>query len=132
MSEKKSTKSAKKSIKDPMKRKFLLLAYFLIIASCSTQSEKAHKEGEIISSLDSRTYHAQYMGKDLKIGDKVKIVEYDFNYNLKNRQSKNLPMPQKKKVIGEAVVSSILNDHFYELKSDKPQHIPAEAFIEKL
>lgn len=118
-----------------MKNKFpafvCSLTCLLALAGCSSSSVKSPTAGEIVSAVDTQTYHAQYMGKDLKIGDKVKIVEYDLVGDLKHKQSRNMPFAQKKKVIGEATVSSILNDNYYELKSDKPQHVPADAFIEK-
>lgn len=114
-----------------MKNKFLLLTSFYFLFACSTPSSKPPVQGEIVSVLNSNTYQAEYAGPRLRIGDKVKIIEYDLDTNMKQRNSRNVPFNQKKKVIGEATVSSIINDHFYELKSERPQHVPSDALIEK-
>ena len=117
-----------------MKHKLLSLTCFLAFAfGCSTQTSKQLPEGEVVSNLDSQTFHAQYKGRNLKVGDRVSILKYeDFETDLKDHQSRNLPLKKKKTMIGQGVISSVLNDDYYEFKSDKPQHIPEGAFIEKL
>jgi hypothetical protein len=118
-----------------MKHKFLLTCAFVLATGCSSHLKTIvpPSEGEVVSNLDSQTFHAQYKGRSLKVGDRVSILKYeDFEADLKEHQSRNLPLKKKKIVIGEGVISSILNDDYYEFKSSTPQHIPEGAFIEKL
>lgn len=121
-----------------MKNNIWALGLMLTLASCSQIRKTNHQEGEIVSSTDAQTFHAKYDGKDqLRVGDRISILQYeDFTQDLRLRESRNMPLSssheKKKKIIGKATVSSILNDNFYELKLDQPQHIPSEAFIEKL
>ncbi|MDD4974619.1 MAG: hypothetical protein PHY93_09740 [Bacteriovorax sp.] len=119
-----------------MKHKFLtIICFFIFATGCSSHltTTVAPSEGEVVSNLDSQTFHAQYKGRSLQVGDHVSILKYeDFEADLKEHQSRNLPIKKKKKVIGVGVISSVLNDHYYEFKSNTPLHIPEGAFIEKL
>ncbi len=115
-----------------MNKKNLILSCLLISISLPLQARSlVPASGEIVSTIDTQTFHAQYKGKDLRVGDRVRIVEYDFNRGQKNRPSRMLPMAQRRRIVGTATVSSLLKDNYYELKSDTPQHVPAGAFIEK-
>ncbi|MBC7540856.1 MAG: hypothetical protein H7281_18690 [Bacteriovorax sp.] len=119
-----------------MKQKFLILScFFTLVAGCSSHVTTSDNlpVGEVVSNVDEQTFHAQYKGRNLKVGDHVTILKYeDFESDLKDHQSRVLPLRKKKTVIGAGVISSVLNDNYYEFKSDKPQHIPEGAFIEKL
>ena len=117
-----------------MKYKLLILTFFLnFLSGCSTHALNKSPKGEVVSNLDAQTFHVKYKGHNLRVGDRVSILQYkDFEADLKNHQSRNLPIKKEKIIIGKGVVSSILNDNYYELKSETPQHIPEGAFIEKL
>ena len=109
----------------------ILISLSAFLFNCS--STKKTNEGKVVSNLGDTTFHAEYKGPNLKVGDRVSILKFsDFETDLKNHQSRSLPKKQKKVVLGEGVVSSILNDNYYEFKTDAPQHIPEGAFIEKL
>lgn len=112
------------------------LATFLMLItaiSCSHKQVSNPPSGDIAYASENSTYQAEYKGKEaLKVGDKVKIMQYDFGDSLKHKQSKNFPLASSKKQIGEATVSNVLSNNFYELTTDRPQHLPGNAFIEKL
>lgn len=114
------------------------LGILLTLASCSQTADVSKPDGEIVSSIDSQTFHVKKLeGKEkLMIGERVNILSYEENLNdLKYRDSRDMPLTphaKKKKIIGQATISSYLKDNFYELKTDEPQHIPSEAYIEKL
>lgn len=124
-----------------MKHQLKIFGLLITLFSCAHDSKKNKDNqrpvGEIISNVNSEILHAKFTGKEaLRVGDRITILQYkDFADDLKQRDSRNLPLKpheKQKKVLGSATVSSILNDGYYELKLDRPQHIPAEAFIEKL
>ena len=113
----------------------LLSATYILISFLSIPSSNAaplKATGDITNGPDAQTFYSEYKGKHpLKVGDKVQIREYNFS-DLKHRQSKTMPFKTNSKVVGEATVSSIIKDNYYELKTDEPQHISGDAFIEKL
>lgn len=120
-----------------MKNKFITIGLLFTLLSCSQVSETNLPHGEILSSSDNQTFHAKYYGKDsLKIGDRVRILEYeDTSTDLKLKKSRTLPFSTKnvkKRILDLATISSVLDDNYYELKSDNSKHIPQEAIIEKL
>ncbi len=120
-----------------MKNKIASLALFLTLASCSQVSETDHSYGEIVSSTDTQTFQAKYYGKgNLHLGDRVRILEIeDTDTSLKLKKSRNMPFStkqSKKKIIDHATISTVLEDNYYELKSDHAKHVPAEAVIEKI
>lgn len=116
-----------------MKSPLLILALILSFSGCSKQILVNPPEGEIVNSVDTETFHAQYNGRPLKVGDRISILKYeDFEKDLNDRRSRTMPLEKKKVSIGSGTVSSVLKDNYYELKPDTPQHIPSEAFIEKL
>ena len=116
-----------------MKNNFLVFVCLAIfIVGCSSQSNVKYTGGEVVSNPDPETFHAEYKGALLKPGDRVNIFKYEsMALELKNHQSRILPLKQKKILIGKAAVSAKLKDNFYELKSESPLHIPEGAFIEK-
>lgn len=112
-----------------------LAAFLLLLTaiSCSHKQVSNPTSGDITYGSETATYQAEYKGKaPLVVGDKVKIMQYDFGDSLKHKQSKNFPLASSKKQIGVATVSNVLNNNFYELTTEKPQHLPGNAFIEKL
>lgn len=114
-----------------MKKKLYLLSIIATLG-CSHQPTKNPTTGDITLGSDPYTYQAEYKGKDtLKVGDKVKIMQYDFGDSLKHKQSRMFPLSSTKKQIGEATVSNILDKNYYELKTEKPHPLPGNAFIEK-
>lgn len=119
-------------------KKVLLVLLLLQISSCSQQKSKDRFDGEVISATpQSDIFTAKYNGRgSLSVGDKVSIMQYVDNINdLKSRESRNLPsIPHQKhkKRIGEATVLSVMKDRVYELKADREQSIPSDAFIQKL
>ncbi|RPJ77725.1 MAG: hypothetical protein EHM20_05590 [Alphaproteobacteria bacterium] len=120
-----------------MKNKIITAGLLFTLFSCSQVSETNPPHGEILSSTDTRTFHVKYYGKDtLKIGDRVRILEYeDTSTDLKLKKSRTLPFSTKnakKKVLDLATISSVLDDDYYELKSDNSKHIPEDAIVEKL
>lgn len=118
--------------------KTLISLIILITFGCSHQSYSPTKttnrpSGEISYGAELNTYRAEYKGKEsLKIGDKVRIMQYEFAEGLKQKQSRAFPLTSTKKQIGEATVSGILGDQYYELKTTSPHPLPGNAFIEKL
>jgi hypothetical protein len=114
---------------------FTLTCFFVFIAGCSSHMTRSDNlpVSEVVSNVDEQTFYAQYKGRNLKVGDHVSILKYeDFETDLKDHQSRVLPLRKKKIIIGAGVISSVLNDNYYEFKSAKPQHIPKGAFIEKI
>lgn len=116
-----------------MKTTFVLF-FLLSVLGCSQQKDLRNPpSGDIAYGSDPYTYRATYNGKEeLRVGDKVRIMEYDFDKSQKEKQSRNFPLSSSKKQIGEAVVSNRLSSHYYELRIDEPRAIPGNAFIEKL
>jgi hypothetical protein len=117
-----------------MKKNIPALIFCLtFIGTFSAPSSAKVPESEAIGKLHSQTFHVEFKGRNLRVGDRVSILKYeDFQTDLKNHTSKNFPLKKKKVVIGEGVVSAVLNDNYYEFKSETPQYIPDGAFIEKL
>lgn len=112
--------------------KIMTFLILMTAISCSHKEVANPPSGDISYGAEASTYQAEYKGKGaLQVGDKVKIMQYDFGDSLKHKQSKNFPIASSKKQIGEARVSNVLNNNFYELTTEKPQHIPGNAFIEK-
>jgi hypothetical protein len=112
-----------------------LLSFLILLSaiSCSHKQVANPPSGDIAYGAEAATYQAEYKGKEpLQVGDKVRIMEYDFGDSLKHKQSRNFPLSSSKRQIGEATVSNVLSNNFYELSTDKPQHLPGNAFIEKL
>jgi hypothetical protein len=118
-----------------MKEKFLICFYLLFLTlGCSSKgvNERA-KEGPVVGNLDGQTFQAEFKGSNLKVGDKLKIFRYEsFDEDLKTHISRTRPEDKKKVLIGLGTVSSVLNDNFYEIKTDEPKYIPEGSFIEKL
>lgn len=112
----------------------IFVLFFLSVFGCSQQKDLRNPpSGDIAYGNDPYTYRATYNGKEgLKVGDKVRIMEYDFDKSQKEKQSRNFPLSTSKKQIGEATVSNMLSPHYYELRTDEPRSIPGNAFIEKL
>lgn len=102
-------------------KKNLLVLTFLLLTACSSTPPV----GNVVSETGLGTFHAKYVGQDLKVGDRVRI------FRMKSIDQGELTPPPEKKVIGEGRVSSILHDNFYEIKSETAHHIPIDAFIEK-
>ena len=117
-----------------MKFKFFILIFSLsILFSCASKTSNNFSDGKVVNFSSDKTFQAEYKGQILKIGDRVSILKYkDLKSKFKTHQSKILPIKQKKIIIGEGVVSSVLKNSFYEFKSESPQYIPEGAFIEKL
>lgn len=85
-----------------------------------------------MDKIDDQTFHAKFKGRDLKVGDRVRIFRYEeFEAHLQDRQSRNLPQQKKKIITGKGVISSVLDDDYYEFKSEKPKNIAEGTFIEK-
>jgi hypothetical protein len=103
-------------------KKNLLVLTFLLLTACSSTPPA----GNVVSETSVGTFHAKYPGQNLKIGDRVRI------FRMKSIAQGEFTPPPEKKIIGEGRVSSILHDNFYEIKSETAQHIPTDAFIEKL
>lgn len=119
-----------------MFKQLMTLVFLLSFLSCSRTSEVA-STGEVVSSTGIQSFQAKYNGKEpLRIGDRVNIIEQQaYSEDLRIRESRNMPFmtdKQNQKIIGQASVSNILNDNFYEFKTDKPQHVPESALIQKL
>lgn len=121
--------------------RMLPLLFIVTLSSCAqtdrNTASPAKSDGEVVSSTGPQTFHARYNGKGpLQLGEKFNIVEYQpYSEDLRNRESRNLPFmadEQSKKIIGQATVSNILNNNIYEFKTDRPQHVPENALIEKL
>lgn len=117
--------------------KFLTFGFFLMLLSCSETPQVTQSESLISSTMGPQTFQAKYKGKgQLRVGDRLRILEYeDFVEDLKEKESRNMPLgnyEKRKKIIGHATVSTVLDDNYYEFKLDKPQPVPAEVFIEKL
>lgn len=110
-----------------------ITSFFLMVTGCSHQSDLRNPpSGDIAYGSDPYTYQASYNGKEeLRVGDKVRIMQYDFEKSQKEKQSRNFPLSTGKKQIGEAVVSNVFSPHYYELKTDQPKPLPGNAFIEK-
>lgn len=102
--------------------KTLLVLSFLLLASCSSKPPS----GKVVSETGLGIFHAKYAGKDLNVGDKVKI------FRMESMTQGELAPPPVKKVLSEGRVTSILHDNFYEIKTETAHHIPTDAFIEKL
>jgi len=118
-----------------MKEKFLISFYLLSLTiGCSSKAVRERaKEGPVVGNLDDQTFQAEYKGSNLKVGDKLKIFKYEaFNEDLKGHISRTRPEDKKKVLIGSGTVSSVLNDNYYEIKTDEPKYIPEGSFIEKL
>ena len=120
-------------------RSFLFGTFFSLfsLVSCSQTAKVNSADGEVVSSTGIQTFQAKYNGREhLKVGDKVKIIEYqNFSEDLKERESRNFPFMADKrtqKVIGQASVSHVLDDNYYEFTTDRPQHVPEDALIQKL
>lgn len=122
-------KAKESSMKLKTYRPYLLSFFSILLFSCA--SKKPIPEGEIVGTLDAQTYQAHFKGPVLKLGEKVKIIEYNWNTDIPHRHSRILPDIQEKRIIGQATITTILNDNYYELKTEKPQYIPNDAFIEK-
>ena len=104
-----------------MKKQYLPIILILIMFwGCSSKPL-----GRVVNITGSDTFQAKYIGQDLKIGDKVKIVKMETD---PYRESSP---PANRKVIGEGSVQKILEGNFYEIKTETSQHIPSDAYIEK-
>ena len=117
-----------------MKEKFLISFYLLtLILGCSSKTVNERIiEGPVVYNLDSQTFQAEYKGSNLKVGDKLKIFKYEtFDQDLKTHISRTRPEDKKKVLIGSGTVSSVLNNNYYEIKTDGPKYIPKGSFIEK-
>lgn len=119
-----------------MSKQLVALGFLLTLLSCS-QTSKVASTGEVVSSTGIQSFQAKYNGKEpLRIGDRVNIIEQlAYSEDLRVRDSRNMPFmtdKQNQKIIGQASVSNILNDNFYEFTTDKPQHVPESALIQKL
>jgi hypothetical protein len=111
---------------------FILLITLAFSAACTHQTQRNPPSGDITYGPDPYTYQATFSGKGgLKLGEKVRIMTYEFNRSLKEHQGRNFPLSSSKTQIGEATVSNILSNNFYELKTEKPKPLPGNAFIEK-
>lgn len=120
-----------------MSIKLLTFGFFLTLLACSETPQVIQSESLISSTQETQTFQAKYKGREqLQVGDRLRILKYeDFVENLKEKESRNIPIgnyEKRKKVIGHATVSTVLEDNYYEFKLDKPQYVPSEAIIEKL
>lgn len=110
----------------------LFSLFVLVFIGCSHQTTSNPPSGTIEPAGDAYTYQAEYKGKEnLKVGDKVKIMQYDFGDSLKHKQTRAFPISGNKKQIGEATVSNVLDKNHYELKTKNPGPLPGNVFIEK-
>lgn len=111
---------------------FILFNTLALSAACTQQTQRNPPSGDITYGSDPYTYQATYAGKGgLKLGEKVRIMTYEFNKSLKEHQGRNFPLSSSKTQIGEATVSNVLSNNYYELKTEGPRPLPRNAFIEK-
>ena len=114
-----------------MKIKIFALTYFLILLTgCS---HTAPTEGEVTDVTGPQTLQAIYKGNDLKVGDRVLVLEKT-DVSTDFGQGKNdVPFRDKRTAIGQGTVSNVLSNNFYELKMDKAQHVQeGNTVIQKL
>lgn len=105
-----------------------------LAGSCTHETKTTNPpSGDVVQVSGAQTFQATYRGREnLQVGDKVRIMSYDFGDDFKSRSSRLFPLSSNKKQIGEATVSGVLSDHYYELKTTRPLPMPGDAFIEKL
>lgn len=116
-----------------MKSELLILIFLTLQFGCASKAPPKLPEGKVVSVLSDHTFHAEIIGLHLKVGDRVTILKYkDFQTDLKGHQSRTLPFKKTKIKVGEGIISSVLENNFYELQLENPQHIPEGSFVEKL
>ncbi len=104
-----------------MKNILLAIPFFLTLLACSN-----NPVGHIVSETSTNTFNIKFPGEELRVGDKVRILDIVSNYS-----DESAP-PAKTKTIGEGRVSTILKGHYYEITTKSAQHIPTGSFVEKL
>jgi len=114
-----------------MKKK-IIMACSLILLGCSSNKQSSTHSATEGKLVETKTYRVKYPGASLRVGDKLNVVQYEYDPSLAVRPSRNKPVAIRKKVINKAWVTSVLEDNNYEIEIDKSEKMPSDSFIEKI
>ncbi len=110
----------------------VVMACALTLVGCSSAKQNIANKGVEGKLVETKSYRVKYLGPSLKIGDRLNVVQYEYDPSLAARPSRNKPVAIRKKVVSKAWVSSVLEDNNYEVEIDKTEKMPSDSYIEKI